>query len=88
MVATLALLAVLMTVAFGATAPDIPVLELTLALLAVAVVAPIVLFPWSMTIWLAIDLTVHRPSDPELRAAADYVSSVRMLASEQSFDLQ
>jgi hypothetical protein len=59
-----------MTVGFIITAPDIPVVPMILALLGVALVMPILIYPFSYTIWLAFDLGVHRPETPELLEAA------------------
>ena len=50
-----------MTVGFIMTSPDIPVVPMVLALLGVAVLMPIVIYPFTFTIWLAFDLAVHRP---------------------------
>jgi hypothetical protein len=64
-----------MAVGFVATAPDIPVLPLMLAIGAVGVVVPIVAYPFSYTLWLAFDLAVHPPEADELRAAAAAVAA-------------
>ena len=57
--------ALLVTVVAGvvATAPDINVVPLVVASCAVAVLAPLVVFPFSRTIWSAIDLAM-RPLEP------------------------
>jgi len=59
-----------MTVGFILTAPDIPVLPMVLSLLGVALLVPVLIYPFSYTIWLAFDLAVHRPESPELLEAA------------------
>lgn len=64
-----------MAVGFVATAPDIPVLPLMLAIGAVGVVVPVVAYPFSYTLWLAFDLAVHPPEAAELRAAAAAVAA-------------
>src|SRR3954468_15880530 len=63
-----------MTVGFIMTAPDIPVVPMILSLLGVALLMPILIYPFSYTIWLAFDLGVHRPETPELLEAAMAVS--------------
>ena len=63
-------LAIGMTIGFVATAPDIPVAPMVLALLGIAVLMPIVIYPFTFTIWLAFDLAVHRPEAAELAEAA------------------
>ncbi len=59
-----------MTIGFVVTAPDIPVAPMVLTLLGIAVVMPIVIYPFTFTIWLAFDLAVHRPEAAELAEAA------------------
>jgi hypothetical protein len=46
-----------------------------LSLIGVALLMPIVFYPFSYTIWLAFDLGVHRPEEPELLEAALAVSN-------------
>jgi len=67
---TFAALTLAMTVGFILTVPDIPVLPFVLALGAVAIVMPIVIYPFTYTVWLAIDLRVHPPERAELERAA------------------
>ncbi len=50
-------------VAVAVTVPDIPVVPLIVALGAVAIVLPIVIYPVSYTLWQAVDLAMH-PPDP------------------------
>ncbi len=45
------------------TYPDVPIAGLLVGTLTVAVVVPVAFFPYSKTIWLAIDLGVH-PLEP------------------------
>jgi hypothetical protein len=63
---TFGAITVCMAVGFVATAPDIPVLPLMLAIGA---------YPFSYTLWLAFDLAVHPPEAAELRAAAAAVAA-------------
>jgi uncharacterized protein (DUF983 family) len=63
-----------MTVGFVLTAPDIPVLPMVLSLVGVAVLMPIVIYPFTYTIWLSFDLAVHRPEPAELANAAAVVA--------------
>lgn len=51
-------------VGFAVTTPDPPVGVLIGVSLAVALVVPVVFFPWSRTIWSAIDLLM-RPLEPD-----------------------
>lgn len=69
-VLTFGLLAAAMTIGFILTVPDVPVQPLVLALFGVAIVVPVVAYPWTYTIWLAFDLAVHPPDRAELDDAA------------------
>ena len=40
--------------------PDVPWVGLTVAAVAVNLVVPVVLYPWSKTIWMALDVALHR----------------------------
>ena len=51
-------------VGFAVTYPDVPGVALFLAAVGVAAVVPLVFFPFSKTIWLAIDL-IMRPLEPD-----------------------
>jgi uncharacterized protein (DUF983 family) len=44
-----------------ATSPDIAVLPLVLGLGALAVVVPVIAYPFTYTIWQAVDLAMHPP---------------------------
>lgn len=55
-----------MVVAFVATAPDFPVGPLTLGVVGGALLVPMLLYPFTYTLWLAFDLAVHPPDEPEL----------------------
>ncbi len=50
---------VLLVAVVWATVPEVPVWPLLAASAAVAVVVPLVFYPFSKTIWLAIDLVLH-----------------------------
>ena len=63
-----------MTIGFIMTAPDIPVVPMILSLIGVALLMPIVFYPFSYTIWLAFDLGVQRPEELELLEAALAIS--------------
>ena len=67
---TFGALTTVMAIGFVTTAPDIPVLPFVLALFAVAMIVPVVIYPFTYTIWLAFDLAVHPPERAELDEAA------------------
>jgi hypothetical protein len=67
---TFLVLAVGMVVAFVSTAPEIPVLPLTLGFMGAAVLVPLVFYPFTNTIWLAVDLLARNPDAAELVDAA------------------
>jgi uncharacterized protein (DUF983 family) len=62
-------LVVAMAVALVLTVPDVPVAKLIIALGAVAVLMPIIVYPFTYTLWLALDLSVHPPDKAELAQA-------------------
>lgn len=53
----------LMFVLFGAT--DTTVLEKQIAAVVVTIALPLLLYPYSLSIWMALDLTFHAPHHPE-----------------------
>lgn len=55
---------VTLIVGFALTYPDVPGLALFLSAVGVAAIVPLLFFPFSKTIWLAIDL-VMRPLEPD-----------------------
>ena len=67
-----------MTIGFVLTAPDIPVVPMVLWLVGIAVLMPIVIYPFTFTIWLAFDLAVHRPEATELAEATAAVELQRI----------
>jgi uncharacterized protein (DUF983 family) len=69
-IVTFGALTIAMVIGFVRTSPDIPVLPFVLALAAVAVVVPIVIYPFTYTMWLAFDLAVHPPEPAELAEAS------------------
>ena len=71
---TFGALAIGMTIGFVATSPDIAVVPIVAVLAAIAVVMPVVLYPFTYTVWLAIDLRVHPPDPAELDEAAAVAS--------------
>lgn len=74
-VITFGALAVGMVVAFIATAPDFPVGALTAGFVVGAIVIPLLSFPFTSTLWMAVDLLAHRPDEQELAAAAAAVAA-------------
>jgi uncharacterized protein (DUF983 family) len=72
---TFGLLTVAMVVGFVLTVPDVPVLPFVLALLAIGAVVPVVVYPFTYTLWLAFDLAVHPPEPAELESAAASVAA-------------
>ncbi len=55
------------------TYPAVAVARLLIVLGAVAVVLPILLYPFTYTLWFTVELLMERPSDKELSAAEQYV---------------
>ncbi|MBK5334220.1 MAG: DUF983 domain-containing protein [Ilumatobacteraceae bacterium] len=73
-VLTFIVLTAAMTIGFIRTSPDIPVVPIVVSLVGVAILMPIVIYPFTFTIWLALDLAVHRPDVAELAEASAAVS--------------
>lgn len=55
-----------MAVGFVLTAPEFAVVPIVVAAVSVGVVVPVVVYPVSQTLWLAIDLAMRTPDDDEL----------------------
>jgi hypothetical protein len=68
-IVTFGALTVAMAVGFVVTFPDVPVVPLVLALMVVAVVLPVLIYPFTYTMWFAFELAVHPPEEKELAAA-------------------
>jgi uncharacterized protein (DUF983 family) len=68
-IVTFGALTVFMVVGFVMTVPDVPVFEFVVGLMAVGILMPILIYPFTYTMWLALDLTVHPPDAKELAAA-------------------
>lgn len=68
-------LAVGMVVAFVATSPNFPVRAMTIGFMGAAIVLPLIFYPFTNTLWLAIDLLAHKPDEAELADAARAVSA-------------
>jgi uncharacterized protein (DUF983 family) len=71
-IVTFGALTIAMVVGFVITLPDVPVLPFVLALAAVAIVVPVVIYPFTYTLWLAFDLRVNPPEPAELADAASH----------------
>jgi uncharacterized protein (DUF983 family) len=69
----------LMTVVFVAvtiaTYPELPIAPFVIAMVAVAVVVPVLLYPLSYTVWSAVDLAMHRPEPAERGEMAGWVAA-------------
>lgn len=68
-VVTFFVLGVGMIAGFVTTAPDFPVLALTLAMVGGAIVIPVIAYPFTFMLWQAFDLATHKPDSRELDAA-------------------
>jgi uncharacterized protein (DUF983 family) len=68
-VLTFGALTIFMVVGFVLTVPDVPVFGFVVALMVIGILMPILIYPFTYTLWLALDLTVHPPDAKELAAA-------------------
>ena len=64
---TSAVFIVVFTIALVLTVPDVPVVELLLVLVPLMVVVPIVYYPFSKTLWMAVDRALLQHLDPNER---------------------
>lgn len=53
------------------TAPDVPVVPLTMICVGIALLGPAIFYPFSFTLWQAIDLWMRRPTPEELAGEGD-----------------
>ena len=72
-VITFFLLGVGMIVGFVSTAPDFPVVALTVGLVSGAIIIPLIAYPFTFMIWQAFDLFTHQPDQRELDEAAKFI---------------
>jgi len=63
---TIAVYAVTFVSAIVLTWPDPPWVPIAVGTVALNAVFPIVFYPWSKTLWMALDLTVHPAEDDEI----------------------
>jgi uncharacterized protein (DUF983 family) len=68
-VVTFGLLAVVLVVGVVVTYPDVPTVPLMAVAVAVTAITPVVFYPFSYTLWAAVDLFM-RPLEPAERADA------------------
>jgi len=64
---TLAIFAVVFVVALALTIPDVPVPELLAVLVPLMIVVPIAYYPFSKTLWMAVDRALLQHLDPNER---------------------
>ena len=74
-VITFFILGVGMVIGFVTTAPDFNAGLLTTVFIALAIIVPIIAYPWTYTLWLAVDLAAHPPEERELAEAAAAVDA-------------
>jgi hypothetical protein len=71
---TMAVLIVALVIALVSMHPDVDVATLVIVFVVLATVLPIVGYPISQTVWMAIDLRVRRPQADEVADAAAAVA--------------
>ena len=69
-VLTFGTLGISMIAAFAATLPHAPTGWITLGIAAGAILIPLIVFPFTNTLWMAFDLLSHKPDERELAEAA------------------
>lgn len=68
-IVTFGLMTAVMVTTFVATLPDLQVAPLVIALIAIAAVVPIAIYPLTCTLWAAVELAMRPPDAAELAAA-------------------
>jgi hypothetical protein len=58
--------------------PDVPWVVLTVAAVAVNAVIPVVFYPWSKTIWMSVDVLLHRMDVREREPAVNGDAGARV----------
>jgi len=74
-VITFAALAIGLLIGSILSYPDIAVRPIILALIGVAILMPVAIYPLTFTLWFAIDVLSHPPSTGELVEAAKFADS-------------
>jgi uncharacterized protein (DUF983 family) len=76
-IVTFALIAAVLIVGSIVSYPDLAVVPMTIATVVIALVVPVVFYPFSYTLWAAVDLAM-RPLEPaELADAAEHADTSR-----------
>jgi uncharacterized protein (DUF983 family) len=75
MMVTFGLLAAVLVVGSVLSYPDIAAVPMLVASFAVALVVPIVFYPFSYTLWAAVDLAMHPLEPADLADAAAHLAS-------------
>jgi len=70
---TFGMLVLLSAISVISTYPDVAVAPLIVSLGAAAVIMPIVFYPFTYTIWFAVELMMEPPSPADIAAAAERV---------------
>ena len=58
------LFAIVFVVALALTIPDIPVVPILAVTIPIALLGPVIAYPWSKTIWMAVDRAFLQQLDP------------------------
>jgi len=85
-IVTFGLLAVAITVGIILWYPDIPLVPLTLLVVGIAIVVPIVFYPFSSTLWAAIDLSMHPLEPDQIADAAAHAADASEAATRTSVE--
>jgi len=64
---TAAVFALVFIVGIALTAPDVPVVEMLAVLVPLMIIVPIVYYPFSKTVWIAVDRALLQHLDPRER---------------------
>jgi len=79
---TFGTLVVVSVISVVSTYPDVAVAPLIISLSAAAIVMPILFYPFTYTIWFAVELLMEPPSSADVAAAADRLRAAHHRAQE------
>jgi uncharacterized protein (DUF983 family) len=82
-IVTFGLLAAVIVTGLIAWYPDVPVAPLMVAALAVAIVVPVVFYPFSSTLWAAVDLAMHPLDAAAVADAASHAEGAGQAAADE-----
>jgi hypothetical protein len=76
-IVTFGTILIVMAIGSALTYPDIPAVPLAIAVVAIGCTMPVLAYPFTQTVWFAVDLSMRPPEQAELDDADDWVTAGR-----------